>query len=79
MLNSPAHLLLTLIAAAIVVTPAVVLGYRKGRPALGWALGILLGWIGFLILCFVPKTEARKVAEAQQRIRIEQQARQRLG
>lgn len=75
MVNSPAHLLITLIVFVIAVAPAVLLGRYKGRPVLGWVLGLLTGWIGFLILLFVPKTEEKQIAEARQRARIEAAAR----
>lgn len=59
----------------IFVLMSGLIGHRKGRPVLGWVLGLLTGWIGFLILLFVPKTEEKQIAEARQRARIEAAAR----
>jgi hypothetical protein len=35
------------------------IGYAKGRPLLGFFLGLLLSWIGWIIVAVLPRREAR--------------------
>ena len=38
------------------------IGYSvKGRPLTGFLLGVFLGWLGVLILLFLPRTAEKKV------------------
>jgi hypothetical protein len=38
---------------------ATVVGHFKGRSGLGFLLGFLLGWLGLLIMFFVPINEKK--------------------
>lgn len=55
-------LLLSLALTVAAVWVSVHLGNKKGTVALGWVLGILLGWIGVVIMLIIPPS-----AEAQRR------------
>ena len=59
--------------AAVVV--AVILGNRKGRPGLGWVMGILLGWIGVIVMACASPTREQQVLDAREQQRIEHEAR----
>jgi len=52
-----------------------MVGGNKGRRGLGYLLGLLLGWIGVIVMLFVPKTHEQEVRDAAHRMHIEQEAR----
>jgi hypothetical protein len=43
------------IGAVIGAVVGTVIGHAKGRPGLGFVLGLLLGWIGWIIVALVPR------------------------
>ncbi|MDA8198906.1 MAG: zinc ribbon domain-containing protein [Thermaerobacter sp.] len=59
-------LLLSLSITVAAVWVSVHLGNKKGMVALGWILGIFLGWIGVVIMLVIPAS-----AEAQRREALE--------
>ncbi len=63
----PAQVFVALIGWALIATAGYHVGKSKGRAAAGLTLTILFGLLGMLILACLPKTEAVKMAEAQQR------------
>ena len=62
----------------VVYVPALIicvkLGNQKGHSTLGWAMGLLLGWIGVAVMLCVSKTHEQEVADAARRLRIEAEA-----
>jgi len=71
---TPWHVLLWLIFDAL---PAILicnrLGHTKGRPG-GWAFGLILGWLGVIIMLCLPKTFDAKVRDEREREQIRQAA-----
>lgn len=63
----PAQVFVALIGWALIATAGYHVGKSKGRAATGLTLTILFGLLGMLILACLPKTQAVKMAEAQQR------------
>ncbi len=53
---------LALTVAAVWVS--VHLGNKKGLAVLGWILGILLGWIGVVIMLIIPASPEAQRREA---------------
>jgi predicted membrane channel-forming protein YqfA (hemolysin III family) len=64
-------LLIWAVAAAVV---AYHIGNRKGRPGTGLLLGLLLGWIGVIIIAFVPPTHDALVQRERERLQIQREA-----
>jgi hypothetical protein len=52
---SPFEVLILLWALSAIVAGTVI-GRRKGRPLVGFLLGLVIGWIGVLIIAVVPAT-----------------------
>jgi hypothetical protein len=52
-------LILGLVVYIACIVGAASIGSRKGRPALGIVLGILLGLIGIIIIAVIPARRAR--------------------
>jgi predicted membrane protein len=50
---SPFQALLLLWAVSATIT-AAILGRRKRRPWTGFLLGLILGWIGVIVIAVVP-------------------------
>ena len=73
MFANPTLVLLLVYLAALVI--CVKLGNKKGERALGWITGLLLGWIGVVIMLLVRKTHDQEVADAARRMEIEAEAR----
>jgi hypothetical protein len=73
---TPGQVLFWLISAAIATVICVLAGKRKGRPGLGWAMGLCLGWIGVVIMLIVPKTHEAQVRDRAREMQIEQEARE---
>ncbi len=49
------------------ITPLTLAGWvgsQKGRQGLGLTLGVLLGWLGLLIIALIPPTAEGRRAEA---------------
>lgn len=71
-----------LVLLVVVVPPAwagYAVGRSKGRRGAGFALGLLLCWIGVIVIALVPPTYAEKVRREAERLRIQQDARGSLG
>ena len=73
---TPWHVLLWLIYIALATLISVRLGHRKGRTGLGWAMGLILGWIGVVVMLCVPKTFDARVRDEREQQRIRQAAQQ---
>jgi predicted MFS family arabinose efflux permease len=78
MLITPAAMLVLVVGALVCGLVGYLIGKSKGRPGAGFALGFFLGFLGWIITAVVPKTQQRKEAEAVERVRLEELARQRL-
>jgi hypothetical protein len=75
---APWHAIVLLELLIFWVAPWVIgglVGSRKGLVALGIVLGVLLGWIGVIIIAFVRPTQAELVRREHERMLARQQAR----
>jgi uncharacterized membrane protein len=67
------------LALLIVYVPAVVLavriGERKGRGVPGLLLGLLLGWLGVIIIALTSPTREKLVQRERERLEIQREAR----
>jgi hypothetical protein len=63
-----------LVSWALAVLAAYAIGRRKGRVPLGVVLGVVLGWVGVLILACLPRTHARKVELAREELQVRAEA-----
>jgi hypothetical protein len=52
---TPWHTLLVLIVEIPALILTVRMGNRKGRPVLGWLLGLVLSWVGLLVMALIPE------------------------
>jgi hypothetical protein len=50
------------------------IGRYKGRPALGFWLGFLIGLIGLIVIACVPRSQAKKMADAQRQYELQARA-----
>ena len=66
--------LLVWVLAAMLAGSAI--GTRKGRPAAGFLLGLLLGWIGVIIIAATPPTRDMLVRRERERQQIQREARE---
>jgi hypothetical protein len=57
------------------VITAMLIGDRKGRHWAGLVLGLLLGWLGVIIIALVPPTHEKLVEREKERLRVEREAR----
>jgi predicted membrane channel-forming protein YqfA (hemolysin III family) len=58
-----------------VIAAARIGSRRKGRPNLGLILGLLLGWIGVLIIAVTPPTHDMLVLRERERLQVQREAR----
>lgn len=72
---SPFQTLVILILYIPALIICVMLGTKKGHSNLGWITGLLLGWIGVVIMLLVGKTHDQEVRDARRRFRVEAEAR----
>jgi hypothetical protein len=72
---SPSQILVGVILYIPALIICVKLGNKKGHNNLGWITGLLLGWIGVVIMLLVSKTHDQEVRDARRRIRVEAEAR----
>jgi hypothetical protein len=72
---NPFETLLVLVWVLSSVAAATVIGRRKGRPWTGFLLGLVLGWIGVLIIAVTPPTHGMRVQRERERLDIEREAR----
>ena len=67
--------LVVLIWAATGAIVGELIGARKGRPWTGVVLGVLLGWIGVIIIAVTPPTREKLVQRERERLEIQREAR----
>jgi hypothetical protein len=72
---NPFQALILLIWTLSAIIAATVTGSRKGRPWAGFLLGLILGWIGVIIIAVTPPTHEKRVARERERLQIEREAR----
>jgi hypothetical protein len=72
---SPFQLLVILILDIPALIICIKLGNKKGHSDLGWITGLLLSWIGVVIMLMVSKTHDQEVRDARRRFRVEAEAR----
>ena len=53
---------------------AEAIARRKGRAGGGFAIGLLLGWIGVLIIALIPPTHDALVQRERNRLQIQREA-----
>lgn len=68
-----------LVAWVSAIAVGMLIGGSKGRMGVALALTIILGWIGVVILAFVPTSDARKIERRRHQLWIEEQARGTTG
>jgi hypothetical protein len=66
--------LLFWVLAAVLAASAI--GKRKGRRGTGFLLGLLLGWIGVIIIAVIPPTRDMLVQRERERQQIQREARE---
>lgn len=71
---TPLELFIWVITGVVVAT--AIGNRRKGRPWLGFLLGLFFGWIGVIIIAFIPPTRAKLVQRERERLEIEREARE---
>jgi hypothetical protein len=64
---TPGELLVAVVIALACAFAGQAIGKSKGYPGAGFAIGLLLGVLGVVIVALLPKTEAAKAAEARRR------------
>ena len=75
--DSPFQTFILLIVWILAVIVAARIGSRrKGRPNLGLVLGLLLGWIGVIIIAVWPPTHDMLVLRETERLQIQREARE---
>lgn len=70
---TPLEFLIWAVTGIIVAT--AIGSRRKGRPLTGFLLGLILGWIGVIIIALIPPTRAKLVQRERERLEIEREAR----
>ena len=55
-----------------------VIGERKGYPVWGFFMGLILSWLGVIILLMWRPSHAVMVRREQERLRVQREARDRL-
>ena len=75
--DSPWKIFLILIFWVVPIGVAGMVGGNKGRRGLGYLLGLFLGWIGVVIIAFMPITHEKLVQRERERLEVERQARSR--
>ena len=76
---SPWQGLILLVLAVLFSIAGWGIGKDKGHPALGWALGLVMGLLGVIIIACVPRTEAAKAITAQRQYQFQAEAARRAG
>lgn len=68
-----------LIIAIICAALGGWIGNYKGYTVLGIILGALTGPVGLVIIAVIPRSNARKVEDAERKLRVQQEASRRLS
>ena len=68
------YIFLIIISWIAATSICVSIGKRKGAVELGWVAGVLLGWLGVVIMFCIDKTHEQEVRDAAHRMEIEQEA-----
>jgi len=71
---NPGQTLILLVWALGGIIAATLTGRRKGRPWTGFILGLLLGWIGVVVIAVTPPTHAMRVQRERERLQIQREA-----
>jgi hypothetical protein len=71
---TPLATLILLVLALTAIFTAGAIGNRKGRPLAGFLLGLLLGWIGVIIIAVLPPTRDMQVQRERERLQIQREA-----
>ena len=66
-----------LVIWVLAIGVAYLIGERKGRTGEGLALGILLSWLGVIIIAVMQPSRAEKIRRESERLRIAEEARSR--
>lgn len=74
--DSPLKTLILLIWVLGAIVAASIIGGRRGRRWTGFLLGLVLGWIGVVIIAVTPPTHAMRVQRERERQRIQREAAQ---
>ena len=72
---NPFQTLLLLVWEVGAVAVASIIGSRRGRPWTGFLLGLILGWIGVIVIALITPTHAKRVERERERLQIEREAR----
>ena len=71
---------LIIIAWVVAAIVAARIGSRvKGRPTLGLILGLLLSWVGVVIIAVWPPSHDMLVLREEERLRVQREARDGLA
>jgi CDP-diglyceride synthetase len=76
---TPWQVLVYLIVALASGFGGRAVGKRRGRPWLGFVLGLLLSLLGLLVIALIPASREAQITAEQQRIEIQQEAARRAG
>lgn len=71
---TPLDVIILLIWVVAAIFAAEAIGRRKGRPGAGFALGLILGWIGVAIIALIPPTHDALVKREKERQQIQREA-----
>jgi hypothetical protein len=73
---TPIGALILLVWAVGGIFAAGAIGRRKGRPWAGFLLGLVLGWIGVVIIALIPPTHDAQVQQERERLQVQREARE---
>jgi hypothetical protein len=65
-----------LIWAVTATVAATFIGRHKGRTWTGFVLGLILGWVGVIIIAVIRPTREKLVQRERERLAIQQEARE---
>jgi MFS family permease len=71
---SPLVTVILLVWVVGAIFAAGTIGNRRGRPGTGFLLGLFLGWIGVIIIAFIPPTRDVQVQRERERLQIQREA-----